>query len=282
MSVVGRLWRRAPAFRVCLMVALASTALAAMFPPHPPAFVSKLHGRAPDQQAHFTPPPAAAPLDYSSIDLPPIETQRSRLIPFAGRQLPLPAGKWAEVALLRSGGPFAVQALVLTRLQSSRLTGMIIVTGTPPVEPASLHVQPVNQCVDASDPVLQDPAPTLHRDLAMRDCWSVSPLPAAALTDATSQNMLLKRSLDRLRALGVTLPAALSAAYYVRAGDDGGMTMRIMLAGPATSGAARDRRTQSWMQRWVPLLRQGFDGSLRPADVTPQAARDPAADSDPS
>ncbi len=282
MSVVGRLWRRAPAFRVCLVVALAGTALAAMFPPQLPSTVSRLHDRAPDQQAHFTPPPPAPPLDYSNIALPPIETQRSRLIPFAGRQVPLPAGEWVEVALLRSGGPLAVQALVLARVRSSQLNAMIIVTGTPPVEPADLRAQPVDRCVDASDPVLQDPPPVLHRDRAMRDCWSVSPLPAAVLNDAASRNILLKRSLERLRGLDVTLPAALSSAYYVRAGDDGGLTMRIMLAETGAHGAAGDRRTQSWMQRWVPLLRHGFDGSLKPADVTPQASRDPAAGPEPS
>ncbi len=293
MSVVGRLWRRAPAFRVCLLVALAGTALAVMFPPHLPAIVTTPHARGADdhatgEQARFTPQPAKPPLDYSSIDLPPLETQRSRLIPFAGRQVPLPAGNWVEVALLRSGGPLAVQAVVLARLRSSRLTGMIVVIGTPPVEPEALRAQPMERCVDASVPMIRDAAPTLHRDQTMRDCWSTSPLSMTALKGTGSQDALVKQSLDRLNTLGVILPADLSTSYYVRAGDHGGLTMRIMLAdggaagkdraaGKDGAGVAMDRRTQSWMQRWVPLLRRGFDGALKPAEVTAQAARDPAA-----
>ena len=281
MSVIGRLWRRAPAFRVCLVTALAATALAAMFPPHLPAIVGKPHDPAPGEQARFRPQAPPPPLDYSSIDLPPLEAQRSRLIPFAGRLLPLPVGKWAEVALLRSGGPLAVQAVVLARLASSNLTGMIIVTGTPPVEPAALRAQPTEQCFDAGDPAAHDPAPVLHRDFAMRDCWSTGRLSTAALRDTGSRNILLKRSLDRLNTLGVVLPVDLSTSYYVRADDGGGMTMRILLASPA-AGGAMDRRTQSWMQHWTSLLRRGFDGTLRATEVTPQLARDPAAEPHPS
>ena len=285
MSVVGRLWRRAPAFRICLVAALASTALAAMFPPHLPAIVTRPHahaaaGHPADEQARFTPQPARPPLDYSSIALPPMETQRSRLVPFAGRQVPLPAGNWVEVALLRSGGPLAVQAVVMARLRSNRLTGMIVIIGTPAVEPEALRAQPTGRCIDPGIPMIGDAAPTLHRDRAMRDCWSTSPLPMAILKGTGSQDALVKQSLDRLDTLGMILPADLSTSYYVRAGGDGGLTMRIMLAdgaGKDRAGVTMDRRTQSWMQRWVPLLRRGFDGALTPAEVTSQAARDPAA-----
>lgn len=281
MSVIGRLWRRAPAFRVCLVVASASTALAAMFPPRLPAILPGSSRRAPDEQARFTPQAAPRPLDYGSMDLPPIETQRSRMIPFAGRQVPLPAGKWVELALLRSDGPIAVQAVVLARLRSSRLTGMIIVSGTPAVEPSALHAQPMGRCVDASHSVVHDQAPALHRDQATQDCWSTVPVSTAAFKDAGKQDILVTRSLDRLDTLGVILPVDLSASYYARANGGGGLTMRILLAEP-TTGATSDRRTQSWMQRWVPLLRRGFDGTLKPADVASQAARDPAAEPGPS
>jgi hypothetical protein len=265
---------------MCLLVALAGTALAAMFPPHLTRLGASPSGAASNRQPHYEVPPDPVPLDYGTIDLPPLHGGRSTLIPFAGRQLPLPAGEWVEVALLRAGGPLAVQAMALARLRSGRLTGIVVATGTPAVEPAALLAQPARQCVDETDPVMQGVAPAPHPDHAAQDCWSVTRLVTARLRDAESRNPILKRSLDRLDTLGVLLPARFAASYYVRATQRGGLSVRILLAA-GTDEVAMQRRTESWTRRWALLLRRGFDDALDAAEVTSALARDPAA-TDPS
>lgn len=276
MTVVGRLWRRAPAFRVCLTVAFAATALAAMFPPKLPSFGTRMMDHAPSEQARYTPQPALPPPDYAAIDLPPLRADRSTLIPFAGRQLPLPAGKWVEVALARDRGPIAAQSIVLGRIQAGAMTGLILVTGTPPVASAAPNSPQANPCDNGGYP-----------STGRQDCWNTGSLVTAQMRQPGTDALLLKKSLDRLDSLGVILPARMAVASYARGNDSGSLIVKILLAEPGTSvsAAASDaanRRVDTWMRRWVPLLHRGFDGTLKPADVTAQLAHDPAGVSSPS
>lgn len=275
MTVIGRLWRRAPAFRVCVVLAIASSALGAMFPPHLPASMrARLqgHGDALDGQAHYTPSADLPPPDYSLVDLPPLRDGRSGVIPFAGRQLPLPAGKWVEVALARDHESPPVQAIVLGRIQSGAMTGMILVTGTPPVVP------------NAQAPPRFSPCDGTGQAIAGQDCWNTGQLITTQLRRPENAELLLKKSLDRLDSLGIILPARLTAGSYVRMNDSGGLTLKLLFAEPATGAAiiSANRRMEAWMRRWVPLLHRGFDGTLKPADVTAQLAHDPGAEPGPS
>ena len=276
MTVVGRLWRRAPAFRICLATALAASALAAMFPPKLPSIGARPPNHGSGEQARYTPQPALPPLDYAAIDLPPLRADRSTLIPFAGRQLPLPAGKWVEVALARDRGPITAQSIVLGRLQAGAMTGMILVTGTPPVAPASPNLLQADPCNSAAVPAT-----------GRQDCWNTGSLVTAQVRQPGTDALLLKKSLDRLDSLGVILPARMAVASYAQGSDSGSLVVKILLAEPATSASvaasnAANRRVDTWMRRWVPLLHRGFDGMLRPADVTSQLAHDPAGVSSPS
>jgi hypothetical protein len=275
MTVIGRLWRRAPAFRACVVLAIAGSALGAMFPPRLPAsMLDSLQGRKHglDEQAHYRPPADAPPPDYSLLDLPPLRDGRSILIPFAGRQLPLPAGKWVEVALARDHETPPVQAIVLARIQSSTMTGMILVTGTPPVAPTALAPPQFSPCNDGTTQVT-----------AGQDCWNTGQLITAQLRRPDAE-LLLKRSLDQLDNLGVILPARLAGGSFVRLDGSGALTVKLMFAEPATGALipAMSRRMDNWMRRWVPLLHRGFDGALKPADITVPLAHDPAAESGPS
>ena len=108
MSLIGRLWRRAPAWRFCLITAVAFTGLAAMFPPaipHLPVFHRHHPGAdKPADVAHYNALSAAAPTvptDTGMIHMPPLDAGRSGIVPVAGRLLPLPAGVWHELALAR-------------------------------------------------------------------------------------------------------------------------------------------------------------------------------------
>lgn len=275
MSVVGRLWRRAPAFRALLVTALASTALLAMFPPRLPHLRHVSADPAADTGAHYAPEPPAPPLDYSTIDMPPPGPGRSTLIPFAGRQVPLPAGRWTEAALVRAGGPAAMQALSLTRVQDGHLTGVMVAAGTPATAPAASLGQP---CVDVTGHAVHDLVPPGNTDLAAQECWAVRHIATAELRAANNLDPLVTKSLDRLDKVGVTLPARLIILHYNRASGDGLLSVRLLLPEPASGADAEvmTRRSEAWMRRWVSLLHRGFDATLRPAYVTGELARDPA------
>lgn len=273
MSVAGRLWRRAPAFRALLVTALASTALLAMFPPRLPHLG---HASPPaDTGPHYAAPRPGAPLDYSTINMPPPGPGRSTLIPFAGRQVPLPAGRWTEAALVRAGGPAAMQALSLTRVQDGRLTGVLVAAGTSATAPVSLLRQ---SCIDVTGHAVHDLVPPGNTDPAVQECWAARHVTTAELRTKNSLDPLVAKSLDRLDKVGVTLPARLIILHYNRDSGDGLLSMRLLLPEPASNADAEvmARRSEAWMRRWLPLMHRGFDDTLKPADVTRELARDPA------
>jgi hypothetical protein len=278
MSVIGRLWRRAPAWRGFVVLAVASTGLAAMFPPPLPAlhrwpWAGAEAGAGTGSGAHFTPQPEPPPLPYSTIDMPPITTTRSVLIPFAGRQIPLPEGRWSELVLMRAGGPRMLQAVVLVRLQSARMTGMMIVAGPPAVAPAGLPPVRVNQCLNPAGLAMHDLSPADDPTATRQECWTTRRLLTAPLAAPDSPSPLQQGA--RLGKLDIEVPAHLLASHYFRSDAGGELAVTIMLPDPAGSSVVM-RRTEAWMQRWVPLLHRGFDGSLTPLGVTAALARDPA------
>ena len=277
MSAFGRLWRRAPAWRFLLILAVASSALAAMFPPYLPS-LDRLrlvgHHAAADPGPRYAPAPDPGPLDYSVIDLPPITGTRSLLIPFAGRQVPLPQGDWTELALMRAGGPQALQAIVLARLRGGRLTGMMIVAGPSGVSPAP--AMPTNGCFDVKGLATHDLSSSAGPDGPTSQCWSLRPLVTAQLADPADPNLIEQRSFARLGKIGIEVPVRLLALRYFTEDAAGGLTVTIMEPDPAAS-AATQRRSETWMQHWVALLHRGFAGTLRPADVTAALARDPGS-----
>ncbi len=246
-----------------------------MFPPALPALDRLLAGR--DHAAagpRYAPTPDPGPLDYSVIDQPPITGTRSLLIPFAGRQVPLPQGGWTELALMRAGGPQALQAVVLARLRGGRLTGMMIVAGPPAT--AAAPTLPRDGCFDVQGLATHDLSGSAGRDPAARQCWSLRPLITARLADAADPNLIEQRSFARLGTIGIQVPVRLLALRYFAQDAAGGLTVTIMEPDPAAS-AALQRRSEAWMQRWVALLHRGFTGTLRPADVTAALAHDPGA-----
>ena len=268
MSVVGRLWRRAPAWRLWVFIALATTALAVMFPPHVPDSLWR-HAAVPDgaryRSAAETPPP-----NETWIDTHAITGTRQTLIPFAGRQVPLPQGQWSEIALLHSAGPLPEQGLVLARLQSGRMTGLVVVLGTPATE--SDAPIPAAACVDPTGLPVHVLTPPDNRDLAVQECWSLRRLTTSDLADA--RHLLENRVFGQLGRLNVAVPTHLLVSHYFRHDDHAKLAVMIMLPDPTQSSGLM-RRVDGWMRRWVPLLHRGFDDHLGPPDVTATLAHDP-------
>jgi hypothetical protein len=274
MLAIGRLWRRAPGWRFCLFLAVASTGLLAMFPPKVPT-LDRWRAAPAGSGAHYRPQPDPPPLTYGSIDLPPITQTRSGLIPFAGRQVPLPEGRWSELVLLRSGGPQMLQAVLLVRLQSARMTGMIVVAGPPAVAPAQMPAMQINQCLNLAGLPMHDLSPADDLGGARQECWSVRRLLTAHLTEPDRPDPLDQKAFARLGKLEIEVPAHLLASRYFRRDGNSELSVTVMLPDPAESSTVM-RRTEAWMQRWVLLLHRGFDGALKPSNVTTSLARDPA------
>ena len=272
MSVIGRLWRRAPAWRLLLFTAVTTTALCAMFPPRLPTFSL---ARPQPTGPRYRPPNATAPPDYTAISTPPITGTRHGFIPFGGRQVPLPQGNWSEIVLLQAVGPVSRQGVVLARLQSGRMTGMIVALGTPPTDRDAPI--PSAACVDPTGmPVHMLEQPQADDPLA-QECWSLRRLTTSELV--TSRNPLEFRAFSRLGKLDVAVPAHLLAVRYYR--HDGGATLAVttLLPDPNES-AGLVRRTDAWARGWVGVLHRGFDDALIARDVSGAPARDPDAKSD--
>ncbi|MBE7212594.1 MAG: hypothetical protein INR65_16365, partial [Gluconacetobacter diazotrophicus] len=130
MSAFARLWRRAPAWRVCVITGVAFAGLAAMFPPTLPRFATGGLGggtSSPAGGARFHPRPDPAPANYSGGRLIPDGAVRSGVIRVAGHDVPLPAGNWRSVGVAREGGADQLQIDVLARIENASLTGLMLI-----------------------------------------------------------------------------------------------------------------------------------------------------------
>lgn len=304
MSAAGRLWRRAPAWRLLVITALASTALAVMFPPAVPKWLP-LPGRgaagaglqtfmqappAGDGQqtpantpsaasqsapAHFVPQPEPPALATGSLQLLHNAIDRTGLIPFAGRQIPLPAGVWKDLVLVRIGGVIPSQREILARMENGQLTGLLQAEGPGPASGAAgLLVRPEicsaqNTMLQVSAPESPDQNPMVH------ECWLLldSNMTSAAKRDGLDDAM--KNALNRVEQLGAKVPDHMLMLLYVRSDQTGWLDTLLLLPDSRDTTASASRRIQSWIRRYAAALHQGYDSRLSPSGLPAAAARDP-------
>lgn len=276
MSVIGRLWRRAPAWRACVVTALAFTGLAAMFPPAvprlPPLFRTWGGASAGVTAAHFHPRPLpAAPDQGIWHTLPPDTPQQQGIIHYAGRLLPLPAGSWQELVLDRGGGSEMRQATFFVRVADHHLTGLMLVEAPSVMSGAtgSVEVPPVcvdpNQLAGSIAPVVAGQSPLAH------ECWAIRPVDMRAAAAVPVAEGLLPRALVQLGERHVAVPDRMLATTFARSDDTGWRMVTILLGdrgGPI-------RKLQDWATRFQVPLHKGYDRTLLAADLSPVVARDP-------
>ena len=292
MSVIGRLWRRAPAWRLCGTVALACTALAAMFPPALPRWPSPTpaagtgadaagpaaavpgNGTVPAGTARYVPQPDPTPLSYSTISMPPLAAGRTGLIPQAGRTMPLPAGSWQTLAFARNAGPGVPQLTLLDRVENGLLTGLLVVAAPTPVGRISGPAAMPQQCV-APDALVRQILPQPAGNPYAHECWTVTGTTMTGSDSASSRDALLQRGFERLAKLHVSVPDRMLAVRLVRSDETGWMLATLFL--PDRHGTSPDalHRLEEWAARFETLFHKGYDGTLAAGDVTPTAARDP-------
>lgn len=276
MSAFGRLWRRAPAWRLTLAAAVAFTALAVMFPPPHLHWLSGRGGAtgtgddAMPAGPRFASQPEPPPSDYGVVAFPPLGAGRSGIIPFSGRQVPLPAGTWQELALARSGGAAPEPGVLLGRFAADRVTGLLLAAGSGPVGSGEAPVPSIAACI-VPDAIAHRiiPVPSSEGPLA-RECWVLTTFDRNDPASSVRVDSLLRGGFDRLAQMNVTLPRRMLALRYLRTSGDGWMTALLLLP-----DRTADRRFQAWVNRYAGALQKGFAGTLTKADLTESVVRDP-------
>jgi hypothetical protein len=291
MSAVGRLWRRAPAWRLCVIACVASAALAAMFPPAVPSWwPARLKGAGAVQTgtmalapagvapmsapgvlapSHFIPQPEGAPPDDGGLVVLHPGAERSGVIPFAGRQVPLPAGVWTDLVLARIGGPVPGQEEVLGRIEDGQLTGLVQASGPSPASGAAGPLARPALC-SAPNTILRDIVPeTPAQNPMVHECWVLLDSDATAAAHRGELATALQRSLQRVEELGAHVPDHMLTLLYVRTDQTGFMTTLLLLPDRNDVSAAASRRIQEWVRRYAADLHQAYDGKAS------AVARDP-------
>lgn len=273
MSAIGRLWRRAPAWRLCLVTAIVCTGLAAMFPPGLPQL--RWPGglsRHPDNPLHamFNPKTVPTPPRNGLLTLPPPDPGRQGIIAYAGRLLPLPTGNWQELAVARADGADLEQAMLLDRVEGGRLTGMILALAPSALSGAAGPVDLPTVCNDPArlagyvTPVLPGQSPLTH------EFWAITSLDMQKKNEQ-SRDDILPRGLQQLGALNVAVPDHMLAVVFVRSDETGWRETTIM-----TPDRHDLHRLTDWATRFAAVMHKGFDHTLSAADLKPSVARDPS------
>jgi hypothetical protein len=270
MLSIGRLWRRAPAWRLLLFISVACTALAAMFPPAPPPALlnflqaarhpGHLTPASQDGAARFVPVTDPAPPDYAVTEQPPLGSPRSGVIPFAGRTLPLPTGGWQSLMLGRAPGPPAMQIEIFGRIVGSAVTGLIFATA-PDAFAQGLPPALLLQACNTAGAIASQITPANPGDPLATECWTLGHAKLAMPGQPAAAGEVPMSRLDRLTRLGMTVPRQMLAFRYSRSDRNGWLGMMVLLPDrPLSSSEARV--LQTWARRYALELHRGFDRDL--------------------
>lgn len=273
-TAAGRVWRRAPLWRLVLTAALAFGVLSALYPApslHLPLWLHLPKGK---QAAAVPPAPPPPPQAKGSVEarVMPVEPTMHGVITVAGRTVPLPAGDWHELAAAREEDVAEISDIVLGRWQGGALTGLLEVRASTGPAEGGQRAGVIKDC-DSYDNF------TSKWSDGGQTCWLIRKIniPAPG-TDPAAAHTMIGASLARLQMLGVTAPPWLAAAVWSHASGSEMMNYALMVANGRDmhDQSAALASLQGWMTRFAPLLRRGFDGRLDPAAVR-TLGRDPGS-----
>lgn len=318
MSAFTRLWQRAPLWRTALITTGVCGVFSVLFPA--PWLVNRLpyYGTLTSKVGHMmgrSAPGTEAQPDGGDegrrmVSQPPMDAQFEGVIPFAGRQLPLPAGKWHPVLNYQDDVEHGeVLTSIFVRSEQGAVTGFIIAQATTQSLPASATEQLEAQCHSTFNFTVGD----LPQDGNRTECWMTSPIKVVnnlfitsnqALQGMLSSPLFIPPALQRLGMMGFQLPPVLVDAAWTRIeksksgkGVDFATIHTLIspaLPGPKavvpgspenwSHGGMADApvvadfvgRTDTWLKGWLPYLRKSYKGELDSSAPLPQAvATDP-------
>ncbi len=261
MSAAGRLWRRAPAWRFCLVSALGLVALTALFPPaelkHLAAGGMAAAGKAPGAAAaRFVPPGDSLPDAPLAVAVPPPGPGRSATIPFAGRQLSLPPGEWQTLVVARTGTPDYRQTTSLARIEAGQVTGLVRAVASDPLSHAVLPPGRQAGCYDPAVIASNVSPRTVEESPEVIECWTVGRFkPPAVAQGRQKLDGPLAIDLERLDSLGVHMPGEMLAMNYLRADETGWLDVVAMTP---EKGADAERKMLAFARVYAGELHRGF------------------------
>ncbi len=291
MSAFARLWIRAPTWRGALLLGVALSGLAVLYPPPlrrpvPGArYVSTPLVPSPSPAAVPAATPALAPpARTADPNLPAFGAVVATTVRFAGTNVPLPRGEWRVVAAMGGRTPQGQVAAssVLAQVTNGALNAAVILFAVVPPS--------ATRGGFSADPLCQSPHSLFSRVFSAVDhgpqaCWTVEAI-AAQDWDAADTPPFVRSGVAELKQQGTALPTVVLRAYFAHADADHLLTMQVIEAVPSPLQApfgwqmeevrrtpdklARVVRLRDWAQRWNVLVRRSFEGQLNPMDVTPE------------
>jgi hypothetical protein len=308
MSAFARLWVRAPAWRGVLLLSVALSGLAILYPP--PVSLqrwSQFRSALPGARYTAAPAPAipspptatipsppvaapdipvpdpAVPARQTDPSLPGFGTHVTGTVPFAGVTVPLPRGEWTVIAAISghtSQGQKAATS-ILAQVTNGSLATVIILEAVEPL--STIHTGfPTDVTCQASSLLFGRVFSAV--DHGPQACWEVDALVAQ---DWNMEGMMpiLRSAIAELRQRGTALPTVVLRAHFFHADAVHLLTMQVLEAAPAPpqppfgwtmaevrstpDKLARAVRLRNWAETWDALVRRSFEGRLIPADVTP-------------
>jgi hypothetical protein len=266
MSAFGRLWDRAPAWRLTVVAAVSTMIVAAFYAPW--------HGTAPNAPiaGKYQPPTAAQLLG------PP----RRDVVVAAGRQVPLPPGEWHTIVHVNTQNEPPLEAQILVRVSDDRVVGVVATRGNmTPSE--TVHKLPYGTTCSSSAALDSAVVQTGNNS---RECWGIVPSTPQKDWQPHGNNALFALALDRLKEAGISLPPQMLVAEWFHADDKNWATSEYffdpaqdklapqgmpnwmpMTVNGNPEASAYVKRIASWMRRWSPLLQKGIGGGLGPSDL---------------
>lgn len=254
--------------------------------------------------APATPPADGAPdspqqtAGGPQLAAPPITSDLSGAIPFAGRILPLPAGTWHPVLTTQSGPHGELLSNVLVRAEGGIVTGVVIARASTQSLPVSTVDAMNNGCHDDRNYVSKI-VPSASK---VMECWFTSHVQIEG--QPLSDSVDIQTAFNRLHVLGFPIPYVMLVATwnYAEAATDRGANIEnvTILLSPARKGtmdlpAPPERwlkqelpqnpgaqhfvnAANGWMDGWTAMLRRGFHGDITAGspDLV-RASRDPAS-----
>ncbi|MDG6094165.1 hypothetical protein LOC54_03380 [Acetobacter sp. AN02] len=249
-------------------------------------------GPAPQQQ-----PQGQRGANNLKIGVPPIDAELKGVFPFAGRQLPLPAGIWHPVLAMQDGANGEIISNVLVRSERGVVTGVIVVRASSQSVADSITEEITRLCHDDRN--------YSNRITAEKggvfECLSSGPvfLNGGKISNAPDISL----AYERLRTMGFQLPPLLVEGYWARVvkAEDGGVNFEAVstAVSPAPPGSSKlntppaDWEKQAagasplagrfieemkrWMDGWAGVLRNGFEGKLSPSGIPDAVSQDPSA-----
>jgi hypothetical protein len=206
---------------------------------------------------------------------PPIGNGRTGIIPFAGRQLTLPAGAWQELALARAGGAGGVRVALLGRLEEKRATGLILAAAPDPLSSTPQLITALDPCFDPGAIAQQTVQPEQNHDFAARECWALTTMDIGNADERSHLDDVTQQGLDRLGQMNVAVAGHLLALRYLRSDTRGWMTVLLLLPDRRAEQKTSEAKLQVWIRRWVSQLHKGFEGAATAGELAAAAAHEP-------